>query len=54
MILHIPTKTLYNTRLDAKRGLGGDVKYNTAHKNGEFLFINSKRDIEKLFEITKE
>lgn len=52
MILHIPTRTLYNTRFEAKRGLGGEDNYNLAHKKRELLFINSTRDIEKLLEIT--
>ncbi len=42
MILHLPTKKTYETRLEAKRGLGGEVAYNKAYKRGEILFINNK------------
>lgn len=39
MILHKPTNKEYNTRLECKKGLGGETAYNEALKNGELLFI---------------
>lgn len=53
MIAHIPTKQLFNTRLEAKRALGGVIAYNEAHKNKELLFINSKKDFEEYIKQTK-
>lgn len=40
MILHKPTNKEYKTRLECKKGLGGETAYNKALKNGELLFIN--------------
>jgi hypothetical protein len=41
MLIHIPTQTKYNNRLEAKKGLGGEVKFNKAIKNREFIFIDN-------------
>ena len=53
MLIHIPTKRVFNNRLEAKRGLGGEIKYDLAQKNGEILFINSKKDIQYLNKLNK-
>lgn len=49
MIIHVPTKKTYKTRLDAKRGLGGEVNYNKALKNNEFIFINTYKKDDIIF-----
>lgn len=42
MLKHIPTNTIYQNRLEAKKALGGEVAYNKAHKNREFIFLDNQ------------
>lgn len=46
MLIHRPTKKVYNNRLEAKRDMG-HTNFNIAIKNMEFIFITprDKNDI---------
>lgn len=41
MLIHKPTKTTYQNRLEAKRDMG-HTNFNAAIKNREFIFITPR------------